>query len=233
MTNPHPPEADLSQFVDRTLDEAAADAIARHVSTCPSCRDLVGDIEHLKEAARTLEPIAPAPALRRATAERLRQEHLLSSTRPHTAWRPWMPWAAAAAIVIGTGLGFILVSGPTDDGGLESRSDQMAAVTAELEMALEHYERAITQLELVMIDADESLDADVVAALRASLVTLDRAIAESRRAVQADPANAAARLSLLDALRQKVHVLQATAQALDWRQVSDRAFLLDSPGRLT
>src|SRR5690606_40377371 len=131
------------------------------------------------------------------------------------------------------GLGCILVSGPTDDGGLESRSDQMAAVTAELEMALEHYERAITQLELVMIDADESLDADVVAALRASLVTLDRAIAESRRAVQADPANAAARLSLLDALRQKVHVLQATAQALDWRQVSDRAFLLDSPGRLT
>jgi exonuclease VII small subunit len=111
--------------------------------------------------------------------------------------------------------------------------DHLDAITMELELAIEHYERAIEQLQFVAASAGKPLDTDVAAAIETGLATLDQAIAESRRALRADPSSAAARLSLLDALRQKVHVLELTARALDRPQVSRQPLLRVSAGRLT
>jgi hypothetical protein len=51
--------------------------------------------------------------------------------------------------------------------------------------------------------------------LAQSLETTDRAIAESRSALQKDPGSAPARESLFEALRRKVGVLQATVTLMN------------------
>ena len=55
----------------------------------------------------------------------------------------------------------------------------------------------------------------VATALQDNLRLIDQAIAESRRALDADPQSAAARASLIDALRYKVFMLKTTVELMN------------------
>jgi hypothetical protein len=81
------------------------------------------------------------------------------------------------------------------------------AVVEQLSAALE---KAITDLQTLAKDSDRPAEAQVAAGLLNNLAVVDQAIAESRMALAQDPTSAPARDSLLEALRRKVGVLQAT-----------------------
>ena len=59
------------------------------------------------------------------------------------------------------------------------------------------------------------MDPALAATLEKNLTTIDHAIAESREALNVDPASEPARDSLFEALRQKVGVLQATVTLMN------------------
>ena len=67
-----------------------------------------------------------------------------------------------------------------------------------------------------MAKADQSaIDPDTAATLQKNLVIIDRAIAESRSALKAEPQSAPARDSLFEALRRKVSLLQDTVALMN------------------
>lgn len=214
MNTPHVHDT-VSQWIDGTLAADEAAEIGAHLDSCAECSDLAEDLRRLRDASRALGPIAPPPGLQRQIAQGLQRAGQVRSAARPSDRRPWLRRAAAAIVIVGLPVLVGLYLTRPQQAPPEAGVHPLDAVTSELDLALTHYERAIAELELVTTSAGDSLDADVVAAVRASLDTLDRAIADSRSALRAEPANEAARLSLLDALRQKVDVLQATARLLD------------------
>ncbi len=84
------------------------------------------------------------------------------------------------------------------------------SVETELQLAAEHYERAIVKLEQIANASDSPLDPEVMATVRQNLAVIDKAIGESRTALRTQPGSPLAQESLFDAFRRKVALLQDT-----------------------
>ncbi len=84
-------------------------------------------------------------------------------------------------------------------------------------MAEQHYENAITGLEQILAKETESqtLDPEIMAVLNDNLGLIEEAIGESRTAAREDPENIFARESLLDALKNKLGLLQNTIMIIN------------------
>ena len=66
--------AQLADALDDVLDGHgpwSAAAVDAHLGMCPSCRALVADVRAIRAAARTLEPMAPPPAVWAAVRARV------------------------------------------------------------------------------------------------------------------------------------------------------------------
>jgi hypothetical protein len=94
---------------------------------------------------------------------------------------------------------------------------------AELQLAADHYEKAISALERVANQADSPLDPEVTATLRKNLEVIDKAIADSRGALRSEPENRVAQESLLDAFRRKLALLQDTVALMNEMRKGNQA----------
>jgi hypothetical protein len=97
------------------------------------------------------------------------------------------------------------------------------SVTEHLSAALDHYDNAMSQLQALASSGETALDPEVAAALQTNLAVIDRAIAESRAALESDPQSEPARASLIDALRQKVVMLQTTVELMNEMRKGNQA----------
>ncbi len=212
MTRCRELEEQLSLYVDDLLDAQEAAGVRAHLDTCPSCAGLAADLGRIASTARLLGPIAPPPQVYERLAAQLPGAAPPANRRPTPSW-PLRRWAAvAAAFVAVASLAWLagargVVRAPSPESTAPVTG--LAAVASELNLAVQHYERAIAELEAVS-PAGLALDPELAQSIRASLGALDRAIAESRAALDADPASEPARASLFEALRLKVDVLQST-----------------------
>jgi hypothetical protein len=136
-----------------------------------------------------------------------------SASAVRRSGRATVQWIAIAATLVLATAGLWMFSRP-DTTPAES-THPADVVAAELDLAVQHYERAIDTLESMAAADQLPVEAGVTATLRANLDVVDRAITESRVALAANPDSQPARESLFDALRQKVGLLQATVQLLN------------------
>jgi hypothetical protein len=90
-------------------------------------------------------------------------------------------------------------------------------------VATQDYEKVIGQLEALAASDGSTLNPTAIAALKESTQTIDAAIAESRTALTQNPGSEAARESLLEALRRKVGVLQATVSLMNEMRKGNQA----------
>jgi hypothetical protein len=104
-------------------------------------------------------------------------------------------------------------------------------VAAELDLAAEHYERAIATLESMATAGELPVEPAITATLRDNLGVIDRAIDESRQALAENPDSQPARDSLFDALRQKVGLLQATVLLMNEIRRDEPASAPNGAGR--
>lgn len=219
-------QARLSAFVD---GEAGADTaeIRAHVETCAACRGLQADLTRLRDAAGALGPVTP-PAdvwLRIAGQARLddARQPAAAASAAASATRQWIGLAAALVLIT---LGVYAVDRmrvPEAPDGNVSASPSVEGVNQELAAALTHYENAISQLKVLVATDSESLDPEVAATFDRSMAVVDAAIAESRAALETEPGSQPARASLLEALSQKVNVLQATVLLINEMRQGDPA----------
>jgi hypothetical protein len=219
----------IAEFVDGSLDPARQRDLERHVEGCPACRALVADLRSIQAAAFTLDRIElPAhilPALRATLAEQPPSSgrgRLLAFPISRAARIAWL--AAAAALILITAAGLLSlrrgqVSHQTDQAAAVAAPgtsvDAVASIQAELQLATEHYENAIQQLEQIARTENGALDPQVAAVFQRNLLVIDQAIGESRAALQTQPASADVQESLFDAMRSKVALLQQTVELIN------------------
>jgi len=225
MTTCQDVQPKLSDYVDGLVSTDERATIDAHLATCAACKGLVRDLERVRTAARQLGPIEPPDHIWLTIAGQIRLESptpLLSrpEARPRQpiAWRQWIGLAAALLLVTAgwyffTELGHQTPATPASSNA--SATGTVQAVNDELTMALEHYDKAIAQLQQLASTKDNAVDPDVAATLSSNLAVVDKAITDSRSALTAEPQSVPARESLLDALRQKVGLLQATVELMN------------------
>jgi hypothetical protein len=81
------------------------------------------------------------------------------------------------------------------------------------------YEIAIKKLEQLVNAGDPSVSPTTAATLQKNLITIDSAIAETRAALSENPESQPARVSLFEALKNKVNLLQHSVVLMNemWR----------------
>ena len=199
----------LSAYVDDMLgadDRAGADA---HLRQCADCRSLMQDLAAIRTASQSLESLTPPARVWHQISAAVAAE----PRRPGVGvgWFAWRPLTALAmAAVIATALwrvGALLQ--PATVPRVAQSSAEAAATPADISAENEaDYTVAIAQLERVAAADRDALDSETAGAINAGLVVIDRAISESRAALETEPENEPAQESLFEALRRKVALLQ-------------------------
>ena len=210
----------LSAFIDGALSAEDRTDVERHVEQCAVCRGMARDLERLRGAARELGPMRPPDHI---WLEIAGQVHAASgqaarpappSTRRPAVWQ-WVGLAAMLVIVTMAVYFVMRAPGVTPVPGNAGPDEAVKEVASELKLAMQHYENAITKLEALTKNNDGAIDPAIADMLQKNLAVVDRAIAESRVALQNNPESEPARESLFEALRRKVGVLQATVTLMN------------------
>ena len=218
----------IAEFVDGVLDPARQRELERHVEGCPACRALVADLKSIQAAAFTLDRFELPPHILPNLRARLAEEplpaargRLLGFRASRGARLAWLAAAAALVLITTAGVLSLLrpdVTHPPQQAAATTTTDPneaVATVQAELQLATEHYEKAIQQLEQIARSENGALDPQVASVFQRNLQVIDQAIDESRAALQTQPASADVQESLFDAMRSKVALLQQTVELIN------------------
>jgi hypothetical protein len=230
----------IHELVDGTIVPIRRAELERHLAGCDACRELVADLQVIRDTAAALDPLEPPAGVWLQIAGRLRQQGRVApppQLEPRRSTPHMALLAIAAALVLVVGGSIVLLwtqfqrpspsappsiasappPQPAGPGGNAQASVDVESVEAEFKLAEQHYQNAIAKLEqAARLDQAASggsqavLDPQTAAMLQKNLQVIDQAIAESRSALKAEPLSAPARDSLFDALRRKVALLQDT-----------------------
>jgi hypothetical protein len=235
----------ISALADGSIDPSERPRVEAHIEACEDCRALLDDLRSLRRDAAALPPEALPPALWPRVEASLRAQGVRAVSGGGRALWQW--GAIAAVLILAVGLSLMVTwtrrpaeqpaadqqqhaaSGvqPASSGGNATPSASVEGVEAELRMAEEHYERAISGLEQVATSEQSSLDPQVAATVRRNLQVIDQAIAESRTALKSEPQNQPARVSLFEALRRKIGLLQDTIALMNEMRKGNQAGAAD------
>jgi tetratricopeptide (TPR) repeat protein len=226
----------LSDFLDGSLEPAERTAVRTHLASCEACRAVHADLLRLRGAARTLGPIAPPdhvwlevagqirlldapraaappPAVSRAPAPRER--------RSRAGLGQWLGLAAALVLVT-LGLYWFQQRTPLVAPETTAGPAVMDPAASELNLALQEYERAISELQSLAESGQSTIDPALADMIQQSLGAIDQAIAESRTALVTNPDSEPARASLFDALSRKITTLQTTVSLINEMSQGDQ-----------
>jgi predicted anti-sigma-YlaC factor YlaD len=192
----------VDDYLEQRLDAPTAREAEAHLSTCAACRTLADELRALHVAATALpREIQPARNLWPGIAARLE-----APPRRATAWKRWAPLAIAASVLVAvTALLTERLTNP--DTPTTTGATQAAVRTATFDADRE-YAMATDDLERLLAERRAQMAPATVAVLERNLALIDAAIAESRAALAADPANADLRALLWGAHRQKLELLE-------------------------
>jgi anti-sigma factor RsiW len=211
----------LQELVDGTIGSIRRAELQQHLATCEDCRAMLVDLERIRDAAASLDPIEPPDRVWLQIAGRLRQQGRIQEAPRAAARRRYAPaLALAAALVLAIGASLLVIvsrtrqaPAPAPAATRTATAPDAAAVQAaanEVEEAQRKLEQAIGHLQQVADASLQAMDPKTAATLQKNLSIIDQAIAEERAAVKAEPMNVPARESLFEALKQKVILLQDT-----------------------
>ena len=210
----HEFDVEIGDYVDGTLAAPSVAALEGHLAVCARCQILAADFRALRAAASSLPARTPPPQVWSRIATVIEP----SPTAMHTAWMPAdMSWRSALAAgvllsVLGAGswlswhqvsesreyhpVAYIEVGrdGMTGSGGHN-------AATAAIEAEISNLQ------QLVRADA-AILPAGTKAVFDAASDDIENAIDQPLAALHQEPSNELARISLFEALRSKLALLQ-------------------------
>lgn len=230
----------VSDVIDGTLTPAQRAEADTHLASCESCRHVVADLRRIQQATGTVERLpAPPGAWSRIEARLLADSGFAAAHGAYRrgrgmSWRSTVWLAAAAVLVVAVGTALFLAyargvspttttagAGNVTNGTNASQTALVESVEAELQLAADHYEKAIAALEQVASQSDNTLDPAVTATLRSNLQIIDQAINDSRVALRVQPDDSVAQESLFEAFRRKVALLQDTIALMNEMRKGD------------
>jgi hypothetical protein len=235
----------LSELVDGTLSRESKARLESHLDGCADCRALLADIRRIRLSARALPKMAPPDSI----WQKVRADFEAQTRRPRPASalrlvprrRSVLAGLAAAAVLViaaSAGVYFMTRLTPPAAAPVESAAAHPApvhtvqSVEAELDLADQHYENAIAELEKVARDGQAVLDPQTAAVLQKNIGVTDQAIRESRAALRSQPTSEVAQSSLFEALQRKVGLLRDTIALINEMRKGNQAGTAEIVGSL-
>ena len=209
----------LSAYSDGELTPAERESVERHVAVCAECRRALEGIRAVKSWAPGYRGSAPSRDLWGNIESRLGTRPIGSgSMKP--AWHGRkvsvrLPLLAAAAVVL-------LVLGATATRLFQSGqvvTDSVPVIQAKhwnsatADSTNNQYDTAIADLEAILTSNGDALEPATLKVIRESLTSIDRAIADARKAIAADSTNDYLNASIAQNMRRKLGILRMAAQA--------------------
>jgi anti-sigma factor RsiW len=226
----------IQELVDGTLGPIRRAELELHLESCDACRALAEDLQAIATAAESLEPLTPPERVWQQIAGRLRAEGRAGSTGPGVVRRhsvAILALAAALVLVVGSSLYLLKrqtpavpkASGPiasapapgmpppTQGNSAASAPVQAVDIATELNLTEKHFQNVIEQAS--------TRDPATAAVLQKNLLVMNEAIAESRKALEADPQNRSTQL--YEMLKRKIRFLQDTIALMNSMRQGDAA----------
>jgi anti-sigma factor RsiW len=222
----------LSEYLDGELLTGERTALEEHLVGCAACRATLSELRRVVARAQALDDTPPAADLWPAIARGIGASPLAARTdvvdlaerRARRRISFTVPQLAAAGIAL------MLVSGSVVWKVLSPAATPVAVTPAPPAIAPAiaplpdaapvawggdaSYDLVIARLEQLLAENRTALDTATVRVLEKNLEIIDRAIAEARAALAADPASAYLNHHLARTMRRKVDLLrQASALA--------------------
>jgi anti-sigma factor RsiW len=231
----------LSEYLDGELETSEQQAIEAHVATCADCARTLEELRRVIAQGQSLTPRPPERDLWQAVAGRIRagapegavRSTTLTTFVPRQARRFsfTVPQLAAASILIAMVSGGIVWRVRTSPraargvveqatsppaGGEVAREQPVAAPAtapelAPISLADAQYDAAVADLQRALDKGRGKLDAATIAIVEQNLKIIDRAIAQAREALAADPANAYLNGHLIETRRKKLDLMRRAA----------------------
>jgi hypothetical protein len=209
----------LSEYLDGELDAGARQALEAHLATCAACGRTLDELRRVVARAAALEDRPPAQDLWSGVARRIgvsvapavvdlteRRRRRFAFTLPQLA-------AAAAVLVTVSGAGvWMAMQGETAPSAIDLPTSLNARPVAWLDSTAA-YDASVSQLQQALEQGRTRLDTTTVRVLEENLRIIDRAIAQARAALAADPGSAYLSLHLAQTMRTKLELLRR-AQAI-------------------
>jgi anti-sigma factor RsiW len=230
----------IGDLVDGPIAAPAQRELDGHLATCPACRAVLADLRDIRRVAGRLPDYTPRPEVWSGIARRLEAEMAL---RPRPFWtgaRVALAVAATLLVAVASSVWLLRGPAPASQGAaataspaavIQSTGDLVQDVDEHLRIADEHYVQAIAGLEQVVQTQQAALDPAVAATLQKNLGVIDEAIRESREAIRAQPNSQVVQISLFEALRQKVALLEDTVALINVMRKGDQAGAAQILGR--
>ena len=208
----------LSDYLDGELSVHEEAAVDHHLAGCAECRKVLAELRMVVATARQLTAGRVDADLWAGVEARIQGSSGRVSPfrrRPRRTFAFTLPQLAAAGIALmlmSGGMVYFAGAGRT----LGPRTDVAAPngerAISSVSLADPRYEDAVQDLERTLAEGRERLDPDTVRVLEQNLATIDKAIAQSREALEADPGNVFLNRHLVSARQRKLALLRrATA----------------------
>jgi anti-sigma factor RsiW len=211
-------QARLSLYLDRELDASAQNEVETHLTGCTACRATLEELRRVVAWAPGYRGADPSRDLWPGIGLEIEHRREIQFPRPVVPPARWFrprQLLAASLAMTAVGLGAWFALRDTERAPAVATAGQPAApVIPAGAMAEAAYEAAVADLEQVLMDGRSRLDTSTVRVIEESLGTIDRAIAEARAAIAADPANAYLRGRIAATQRQKLDLLRRAAAAV-------------------
>ena len=216
----------LSEYLDGGMSTREREALEAHLTGCAECAETLDALRAVATRARHLPERAPASDLWPGIAARLEPRQTPHGLRAFLIGGPRfsvsMPQLAAAAVALmllsAATVWLVLGRHPaTRDGEMSTSAPPSTAYVPHgnatvADFGFARYDAAIADLERVLAEHRKELDPGTVRVIESNLRIIDRATAQARRALAADPANPYLNGHLAEQMRRKVELLrQVTA----------------------
>ncbi|NIP58235.1 MAG: hypothetical protein GWM92_08210 [Gemmatimonadetes bacterium] len=240
MMECHSPWRDrLSEYLEGDLSGEERGRLEDHLRTCAGCARTLEELEAVVRRARTLEHRPPPrdlwpgieAALGRAndaevaeTVPGRRSAGKGSGAGRRWAWgrsvRITLPQLAAAALAVmlisGGGAWVLARQGPIAGGPGASAPEAVARTVGVGAGVPDRIAPELAELERALDAVRDDLDPATRRVLEKNLDLIDRAIADSRRALELDPANPFLERHLEGAYQRKLEYLRQAASVAEW-----------------
>ena len=226
----------LSEYLDDELPATERQAVEAHLAGCPDCTRTLQELTRIVATASSLRPEPPQTDLWDGIAGRLSASSAGSGARFGRGitrrFAFTMPELAAAAVLLATlsgAAGALLMTQMQRSQGQRFAGAGVDATSAAPIVAVAsddapgadlmpavsfadvQYDAAVVDLERALENGRRRLDETTVSVVEQNLSIIDRAIAEARSALLADPSNSYLSGHLVEARRRKLDLLRRTA----------------------
>ncbi len=199
----------LSDYLDGELPAGERAALEAHLATCGECRGTLEELRRVVARARTLEDREPANDLWPGVAQQIRRRGVADrlvrrDRRRFSLTVPQLIAAGIALVLLSAGGMWVALRQPQPAGDAYTPRPGNAANAA----VWHRTDAAIADLQEALARNESRLDTATVRVVRENLALIDRAIAQARAALNADPANAYLNLHLAATMRRKLELLR-------------------------